>query len=135
MLAMVLTFVALGSIQYALADGGIEPPPLGANEKQHGPAINGVISLDGTNATFSGKCKGVDVNVGPIAFPANLANVTEQTMTNVRLPGSGPAGCFKKDSPGGEETIINTVNKLTKFGSPTPTHLTADVTLQFIVTQ
>jgi hypothetical protein len=128
----VAAVAVLGGVQSIRADGGIEPPPLGANEKQKGPAIIGTISLDGLHATFAGKCKGNDVNVGPIDFPANLVNVTEQTMTNVRLPSSGPAGCYS--TTGGEETIINTVNKLTKFGNPV-SQVTADVVLQFIIVQ
>jgi hypothetical protein len=55
-------------------------------------------------------------------------------MENVRLPQAAPAGCYKINSAGGEDVVINTVTKLTKLGSPV-NNVIADVVLQFIIAQ
>lgn len=141
--ALVASMAVPGSVQIVRADGGgIEPPPSGTPEpQQKGPAVSGIISLDGTTATFAGKCKGKEVNVGPFTMIVDLIKVSDEPyvqspnnsgMTNYPIAAAGPAGCYS--TIGQENMIINTVNKITKFGNPTaPSLVVADITLQFLI--
>jgi len=130
-LGVTAVVAGLGGVQHARADGGIEPPPLSANERLSGPAVIGTITLDGAEADFTGNCRGQSVSVINLPFPVTIANVTQQAMEGFRLNNAGPAGCFKATSTGGENMLINTVTKFTKTGSA----VIADVVLMFVVTQ
>ena len=120
----ILLLLMLGTVPNGYA-GAPEPPQEG--EAYSGPAVLGTITLTGTQASFSGQCKGQDVNVGPLPYTVALETVTPDNTENVRLGQAGPPGCHSLE--GGEDLIINTVTKLQNLGSV----INADVVLLFVI--
>ena len=126
-LGAVAVFAVLGGVQYALADGGIEPPPIFANERVSGPGIVGTATLDGSKLTFVGNCKGAPVQKVIDPYVVDLTTLTKESITGDRFNQAGPVGCL---SPlGGEDLFVSTVMKFTN----TPGLVTADVILLYIL--
>ena len=133
----VLVVAALIAIpyEYVRAQPTGEPPSPGT-EHLLGPAVTGTITIEdaGSNTTtfsFSGKCKGNDVNAGPITFPIPFASVTVELLEDFR---PGPItdlglfpGCYRTNTG---DVIIEQV---TKFSTVNGTTKVADVVMLAVV--
>ena len=120
MLVALMMYVPFDNAEASKGEG---PPP---GYQQVGPAIVGTIVLDGYDASFTGQCKGNDINVS-VPWPTYLNSITKENVENFVLMTAGPAGCHS--DYGGEDIIIH---KVTKFNA-TLTAVVADVVILFLV--
>jgi len=124
---MVVAFCLMMSVSGLTLAGGPNPGT-GDGERLSGPALVGVIMLDGATASFTGKCKGNPVTAS-FEFNVDLVSVEPEFIEGFRIPAGDLIG--ECGTAQGTETdiIVNTVTSFTKD----PSLVTANVVAMYVV--
>lgn len=126
MLSAMMVYIPLNNAEAGKGEGFSCPE--GQVIKLEGPALVGTISLDGSYASFSGKCMGETVAL-TIPWSTDISSVTEANTEGFPLQ---CASALPEKCQSAEKSIYMIISNVTRF-SKTETAVVADVVMLYAV--